>query len=130
MTSDRMEYLLKEASDMFKKDADPFCTEFLCEHKVTADECHDLSQLIGLSIEAILTLKELSKLGKITIALRLEPGEMVKYLPPSIKDLYDFLRKQMVEEYGQDEVVVDRVLNHEFAPIFLSYLGLGGKKNE
>jgi hypothetical protein len=46
--------LLREASKAFEDMRDPFSTEWLCEHDVTADECYDLSMAISSAIDLLL----------------------------------------------------------------------------
>jgi len=48
--NERMRELLEVAAKHFKDASDPFTTEVLVEHNVTADECIDLSQAIAGAI--------------------------------------------------------------------------------
>jgi hypothetical protein len=50
----RQEELIKAAAEAFGDGRDPFAHEWLVEHKVTADECLDLSLMIGTILHGYL----------------------------------------------------------------------------
>ena len=50
----RKEQLLRMAADAFADCRNPFDPDSLCEHKVTADECFDLSEAISVIIRGYL----------------------------------------------------------------------------
>ena len=58
MTHDgvRARVLLRHAAAAFRDARSPFAREFLIEHGVTADECMDLSESVGMCIELVLAL--------------------------------------------------------------------------
>lgn len=43
----RMDELMESAAQRFDDGSSPFCTEWLAEHKVTLDECDNLSKSIA-----------------------------------------------------------------------------------
>jgi len=51
MTSKRLDFLLEQAAEAFDECRDPFSTDWLVEHKVTADECIGLSRAISAAID-------------------------------------------------------------------------------
>jgi len=56
--NDRMRELLGVAAKHFKDCSNPFSTEVLVEHNVTADECIDLSQTVASTIQFYLRTPE------------------------------------------------------------------------
>ncbi len=52
----RKEQLLRMAADAFEDGRNPFDHESLCEHKVTADECFELSEAIAIIIRGYLNV--------------------------------------------------------------------------
>ena len=50
----RQEQLIKAAAEAFGDGRDPFVHEWLLEHEVTADECMDLSSVIGTILHGYL----------------------------------------------------------------------------
>ena len=52
--TDRKTDLLQKAAEAFDDGSDPFCTDWLVENHVTADECMDLSSNIGVIIHGYL----------------------------------------------------------------------------
>ncbi len=59
----RQEQLIKAAAIAFDNGSDPFVHEWLLEHEVTADECMDLSSVIGTILQGYLVSPEEVKLS-------------------------------------------------------------------
>jgi len=63
----RQEELIKAAAKAFDNGCDPFVHEWLVKHKVTMDECIDLSSVIGTILHGYLASP---KVVKESLALR------------------------------------------------------------
>ena len=81
MTSARMSQLLREAAKCFDEASSPFSTEWLIENNVSADECIDLSSLIGSAIRVYL---EIPKDQRASIVMKQAISEMD--IPESMKE--------------------------------------------
>jgi hypothetical protein len=53
MISERMKHLLLEAAKCFEDSYSPFNGEWLSDHKVTLEECMELSEMIGLILRGV-----------------------------------------------------------------------------
>lgn len=67
----RRELLLEMVAMQYDLDRDPFSISNLSTHKITGDECHQLSRDISTAIRVYLTIP---------------PAELAKYLTPEEKD--------------------------------------------
>lgn len=56
--SDRKGYLLRKAAEAFGEGIDPFNSDWLTDHQVTADECIDLSSNLGVVVLGYLALPD------------------------------------------------------------------------
>ena len=62
MINERMKYLLLEAAKCYDENYSPFYGNWLSEHKVTLEECIDLSELIGSILRGVALSNEKAQL--------------------------------------------------------------------
>jgi hypothetical protein len=92
---ERMAELLREAAKCFAEASNPFNTEWLSEHSVTADECFDLSQMIANAVSLYVYLPKDTRVSwmiKQVISESGMPDEQKRYMLASI-DFKDAMKK-------------------------------------
>ena len=74
MISERMKVLLLEAAKCYDDNYSPFNGDWLSEHKVTLEECFDLSQLIGSILRGVALSPEVTQLAILIESAMCEDG--------------------------------------------------------
>jgi hypothetical protein len=88
---DRMRGLMLNAAKCFDECRNPFETDELSKHNVTADECIDLSTGLGQIIRYVLQLEKFQKDGLAEVHIILKSEAVKTLLPSELQEIWDKL---------------------------------------
>lgn len=87
MADSRLLALLREAANALGDLRDPFSTDWLSKHQVTADECYDLSIALAMLIRGYVSAPpETQKAVKMAAARNLSSELLERKLPEKVKE--------------------------------------------